>query len=50
MISLVAAALAVLLVAVLRKPSDPIFELTDQNFDFDLKNKEVMLVDFYAPW
>jgi hypothetical protein len=34
----------------LSAPSDPVFTLTDQNFDQFLKDKAVMLVDFYAPW
>lgn len=50
MITVLTAVFVVLLVPCYGKPSNPIFELTDQNFDSDLKNKEVMIVDFYAPW
>ena len=31
-------------------PSDPVFKLTDADFDHFLKDKDAMLVDFYAPW
>ena len=31
-------------------PKDPVFKLTDNDFDHFLKDKETMLVDFYAPW
>ena len=31
-------------------PVDPVFKLTDTDFDHFLKDKETMLVDFYAPW
>lgn len=31
-------------------PADPVFKLTDNDFDHFLKDKETMLVDFYAPW
>lgn len=31
-------------------PKDPVFTLTDADFDHFLKDKEAMLVDFYAPW
>ena len=31
-------------------PADPVFKLTDTDFDHFLKDKETMLVDFYAPW
>lgn len=31
-------------------PADPVFKLSDADFDHFLKDKETMLVDFYAPW
>ena len=31
-------------------PKDPVFKLTDADFDHFLKDKDTMLVDFYAPW
>lgn len=31
-------------------PKDPVFKLTDADFDHFLKDKDAMLVDFYAPW
>lgn len=31
-------------------PRDPVFKLTDVDFDHFLKDKDAMLVDFYAPW
>lgn len=31
-------------------PADPVFKLTDADFDHFLKDKDTMLVDFYAPW
>lgn len=31
-------------------PAGPVFKLTDTDFDHFLKDKETMLVDFYAPW
>lgn len=34
----------------LSAPSDPVFTLTDQNFEQFLQDKAIMLVDFYAPW
>lgn len=30
--------------------SDSVFQLTDNDFDQYIKDKEAMLVDFYAPW
>ena len=30
--------------------SDSVFQLTDNDFDQYLKDKEAMLVEFYAPW
>lgn len=30
--------------------SDAVFQLTDRDFDEYIKDKEAMLVDFYAPW
>lgn len=30
--------------------SDAVFQLTDRDFDEYVKDKEAMLVDFYAPW
>lgn len=29
---------------------NPVFELNDANFEPSLKDKKLMLVDFYAPW
>ena len=29
---------------------DSVFQLTDNDFDQYIKDKEAMLVDFYAPW
>ena len=31
-------------------PVNPVFDLTDANFEHFLKDKDAMLVDFYAPW
>lgn len=45
--------LAIFAVAVGRprgKSTSPIFELNDANFEGMLKDKKVMIVDFYAPW
>ena len=44
------AILAVFAVQALGKPTSPVFELNDANFESMLKDKKVMLVDFYAPW
>ena len=30
--------------------SDSVFQLTDRDFDEYVRDKEAMLVDFYAPW
>ena len=30
--------------------SDAVIQLTDNDFDQYLKDKEAILVDFYAPW
>ena len=32
------------------KSKSPVFKLTNSDFDHFLKDKDVMLVDFYAPW
>lgn len=32
------------------KSKSPVFKLTNKDFDHFLKDKDVMLVDFYAPW
>jgi hypothetical protein len=29
---------------------DAVFQLTDNDFDQYMKDKEAMLVEFYAPW
>ena len=30
--------------------SETVFQLTDNDFDQYIRDKEAMLVDFYAPW
>lgn len=30
--------------------SESVFQLTDNDFDQYIKDKEAMLVEFYAPW
>lgn len=49
MISILALILGSFVASSLAK-SDPVFTLTDENFDSFVRDKAVMLVDFYAPW
>lgn len=47
---LILAILANFAVIAFGKPSSPIFELNDANFEAMLRDKKVMLVEFFAPW
>ncbi len=39
-----------LLLASVTVNCDSVFQLTDNDFDQYIKDKEAMLVEFYAPW
>lgn len=49
---IILAVMAIFAVPALGNPvaTSPVFELNDANFGKMLKDKKVMLVDFYAPW